>query len=334
MTQGNYIFRLFDIMEEFGEDTDVPLALIKSEQDPVRWFYFRHQEVDGVGAFYLAQKRQGVQIEIPRYRGAVPKTWQRFILAWRKFRTQTPAPVQWRHWQPSADGKVKKHSQALLGQLLTEDQTRQAQARAKQLNVTMNSLLLWSLNAAVAPVLTLPQAERAWGNTVNMRGQVAAEKITDNQSSIVTVVFSDEDSAVQLHGKIQALFNAGMQWGSWDFLSTVCRVGPNLVRKQIRRYYSNNNSQMGTFSNLGVWNWDVDSEQAPYMYFAPCCTRTAPIAAAAGTLNGRLSMTLGLHSFLQTSDQQIATCMNRWVALLLGTEPGVIAPVPEPAESA
>lgn len=331
MKQGNSIHRLFEIMEEFGEDTDLPWALVHDDIQPAHWCHFRHQDVDGLGLVYLAQKHQGVRIELPQYKGVVPSTWQRIALAWRKFRSRTPAPVRWRQWRPTSDGRVPRHSQTLRGHLLSEEQTQQVLAAARQHQVTLNTWLLWSLNAAVAPALTLDRGERAWGNTVNLRGQVPALKLTDNQSSIVTVVFDDQDSPAQLHARIQSLFNAGMHWGSWDFLDTVCRLGPNLVRKQIRRYYSSNNSQMGTFSNLGVLNWDVSAGQAPYMFFAPCSTRTAPIAAAAGTLNGRLSLTLGLHPFLQVSTSQIAALMDDWAAHLLGAADGFNVPAPAPA---
>lgn len=328
MNQGNFVHRLFDIMQEFGEDTDLPWALVHDDIQPDHWNYFRHQDVDGMGLVCLALQHQGVRIEIPRYKGVVPSTGQRFRLAWRKFRSSTPAPVRWRRWQAAPDGVVPRHSQTLRGQLLTEALTQQVLGAAKLNQVTLNTWLLWSLNAAVAPALTLDGGERAWGNTVNMRGQVPALKLTDNQSSIVTVVFNDSDTPTQLHQRIQALFSSGLHWGSWDFLNTVCRLGPNLVRKQIRRYYSSNNSQMGTFSNLGVLNWDVSEGQAPYMFFAPCSTRTAPIAAAAGTLNGRLSLTLGLHPFLQVSPQQIEAIMADWVKHLLAQTPAVSALAP------
>lgn len=318
MSQGNYIHRLFDIMEEFGDDTDVPWALVYDDQQPERWSFFRHQDVDGIGLFINALASQGVSIDIPLYKGDVPGTLQRVQLAWRKFRARTPAPVRWRQWQPSADGRVAKHSQLLRGRLLREAQTAQAIAAAKAQGVTLNSWLLWALNEAVAPVLTLPQPERAWGNTVNLRGQVKATSPTDNQSSIVTVVLREGDSARDVHANVQQLFQSGAHWGSWDFLGTICKVGPALVRKQIRRYYSSHNSQMGTFSNLGVWNWSTDNGEAPYMFFAPCCTRTAPVAAAAATLNGRMSLTLGLHPFLVATPAQLELIMTRWIELLTG----------------
>lgn len=326
MTQGNYLHRLFDIMEEFGDDTDIPWALMHDDGQPAQWFYSRHQEVDGMGCVYLAQKHLGVRVDVPEYKGAVPTTAQRFRLAWRKFRSKTPAPVRWRRWQPSADGRVEKHSQLLRGRLLDEAQTRAIINAAKASGITLNSWLLWSLNRAAAPLLTLDHGERAWGNTVNLRGHVPAARITDNQSSIVTVVFRDDDSPAQLHQHIQTLFNAGMQWGSWDFLNTICRFGPNLVRKQIRRYYGNNNSQMGTFSNLGAVNWDVSAGRPPYMYLAPPSTRTAPVAAFAGTFNGRLALVLGLHPFLQASDEEIDAILAAWVAGLRGESSTVSAP--------
>lgn len=334
MKQGNYIHRLFDIMEEFGDDTDIAWTLIRDDGPPAQWFFSRHQEMDGLGCIYLAQKHQGVRIEVPEYKGVVPTTWQRFVLAWRKFRSKTPAPVQWRQWQPSADGRVKKHSQLLHGRLLDVTRSKAVVAAAKAHGITLNSWLLWALNRAVVQVLALDQGERAWGNTVNMRGYVPADKITDNQSSIVTVIFHDADSAEQLHGRLQALFNAGMQWGSWDFLNTICRFGPNLVRKQIRRYYSSNNSQMGTFSNLGALSWEVTPDQAPYMYLTPPSTRTAPVGALAGTFNGRLALGLGLHPFFHATQEQIESIMAIWMTGLLGETPDVSALKPAPVATA
>lgn len=318
MSQGNYIFRLFDIMEEFGEDTDIPYAYVTSATAEPEWHYMRHQDVDGMGLFYRALRDQGVAIDVPQYNGEVPGRWQRFRLARQKFKAKTPAPVQWRHWQPGTDTRVVRHGHTLQGMLLTEAETAAAIARAKSLGVTLNTYLLWTLNQVTARALTVGNSERAWGNTVNLRGCVPASDIADNQSSIVTVAFNDDDSPTQLHQNIRDLLARGMHWGSWDFLSTVCRFGPNLVRKQIRRYYSSNNSQMGTFSNMGVWNWSTDKGAAPYLYFCPPCTRTAPVAAAAGTLNGRMSLTLGLHQFLGVDGEQGRVLLREWAQALLG----------------
>ena len=68
MKQGNYVHRLFEIMEEFGEDTDLPWALVHDDVQPAQWSYFRHRDVDGMGLVYLAQRQQGVQIDVPRYK--------------------------------------------------------------------------------------------------------------------------------------------------------------------------------------------------------------------------------------------------------------------------
>ena len=38
MTQGNHLHRLFDIMEEFGDDTDIPWALMHDDGQPAQWF--------------------------------------------------------------------------------------------------------------------------------------------------------------------------------------------------------------------------------------------------------------------------------------------------------
>ncbi|HVK98700.1 MAG TPA: hypothetical protein VM553_02765 [Dongiaceae bacterium] len=308
----HYIHRLFDIMEEFGDDPDVCYALVNGADEPVRWHFLRHQDVDGMGLFLHAARVQGIKLEVPKYSGVVPGTLQRVRYAWRKFRTRTPQPVQWRTWSPTPDGRVEKHSAMRLGRVLTAEQTQIILANAKRQQVTLNSFLLWALNAAVAQQLTVATTPRAWGNTINLRGAVPAESAEENQSSIITVVFDDADSPAQVHSTVRRLFDEGHHWGSWDFLSTICRFGPNLVRKQIRRYYGSNNSQMGTFSNLGVWNWDTASA-APYMYFCPPCTRTAPVAAAAGTLNGSLCLTLALHPFLCPGSELLELLLQDWV---------------------
>ncbi|MEZ5506639.1 MAG: hypothetical protein R3F38_11960 [Gammaproteobacteria bacterium] len=273
MSQGNYIYRLFDIMEEFGDDTDVPWALVYDDQQPQRWSFFRHQDVDGVGLFINAQASQGVSIAMPLYKGVVPGTLQRLQLAWRKFRTRTPAPVRWRQWQPSADGRVAKHSQLLRGRLLSEAQTAQAIAAAKAQGVTLNSWLLWALNEAVAPVLTLPQPERAWGNTVNLRGQVKAISPTDNQSSIVTVVIAGKVILPGMCMPTSSSCSSQCAWGSWFSQPIYGWTAESGAAWQIRRYYSSHNSQMGTFSNLGVWNWRTTDKVKRHAVFAPCSTR-------------------------------------------------------------
>lgn len=317
MSAGNYVYRLFDIMEEFGDDTDIPFAPVFSNDGPVQWQYIRHQDVDGMGMFYRAMRAQGVELELPQYVGPVPGRWQRVKGAWRKFKTRTPAPVQWKIWQPSGDGRAVRHANPTRGLMLSEQQTRDVIARAKQHDVTLNSYLLWALNKVAAAALTRGDTERAWGNTINLRGFVPAASVSDNQSSIITVVFRDSDGPAQLHRQIRQLYDQGAHWGSWDFLSTICRFGPGLVRKQIRRYYGNNNSQMGTFSNLGVWNWKTPEGVAPCLFFAPPCTRAAPVAACAATTNGHMTLTLSLHQFLQQDEQQVDALVQRWSQTLL-----------------
>ena len=312
----HYIHRLFDIMEEFGDDPDVAYARVQRNDEPVQWHFLRHQDVDGMGLFLRAMGEQGINIDVPRYAGTVPGRWQRVRYAWRKFRTRTLPPVQWRQWSPTADGRVAKHSALRRGRVLSAEQTLAILANAKRQQATLNSFLLWALNGAVAQQLTAAVTPRAWGNTINLRGAVPADSAEENQSSIITVVFDDQDSPAQLHKIIRDLFDAGHHWGSWDFLTTICRFGPNLVRKQIRRYYSGNNSQMGTFSNMGQWNWDT-AKAAPYLFFCPPCTRTAPVAAAAGTLNGCLSLTLALHPFLRPDDAMLENLLQGWVDRLI-----------------
>ena len=75
--------------------------------------------------------------------------------------------------------------------------------------------------------------------------------------------------------------------------------------------HGSNNSQMGTFSNLGVWSWD--SSAAPYLFFTPPCTRTAPIGAAAATFNGCLTLTLALHPFLRPDEAMLQNLLQGWV---------------------
>lgn len=308
----HYIHRLFDIMEEFGDDPDIAYAPVQSNGQALQWHFLRHQDVDGMGMFLQALRAQGVTLDVPRYSGDVPSTWRRVQYAWRKFRTRTPQPVQWKTWQPTPDGRVAKHAALRQGLVLTPEQTQAVLANAKRHQVTLNSFLLWALNRATAQSLTAAETPRAWGNTINLRGAVAADSEEENQSSIITVVFDDQDSPQRLHQIVRQLFDDGHHWGSWDFLSTICRFGPNLVRKQIRRYYGSNNSQMGTFSNMGVWNWDTSDGAVPYLYFCPPCTRTAPVGAAAGTLNGSLCLTLALHPFLRPDAALLALLLQDW----------------------
>lgn len=311
----HYIHRLFDILEEFGDDPDIAYAPVRGNDDPVHWHYLRHQDVDGMGMFLHALKQQGVSIDVPRYAGVVPGQLQRVRYAWRKFRTRTPQPVQWRQWTPTPDGRVAKLSTQRLGRVLSVEQTQAILANAKRQQVTLNSFLLWALSGAAAQQLTAANTPRAWGNTINLRGAVRADSVEENQSSIVTVVFEDADSPAQVHRIIRGLFDAGHHWGSWDFLTTICRFGPGLVRKQVQRYYGSNNSQMGTFSNLGVWNWDASA--APYLFFTPPCTRTAPIGAAAATFNGCLTLTLALHPFLRPDETMLQNLLQGWVDRLM-----------------
>lgn len=323
MSTHNYAYRLFDIMEEFGDDVYIPYKVFSDHESDVAWQYIHHRTLDGMGLLHTLTQEQGLTINIPQYQGTVPPWYKRIVLAHKKMRQKTPEPIKWKQWVPRdamlEDARFKNaphpHPKSILQ--LNKSQTADIVKQAKAHNVSMNAYPLWALNKVCKAHLVKAQPQVAWGNTINLRGQVPARTLVDNQSSIVTLLLNEGDTPEQVYETILQSYQEGAHWGCWDFLNTVCRLGPSLVRKRIKAYYSSNNSQMGTYSNLGKWTWNQGSATGPFIAALPPCTRSAPIAAVATTINDQIILSMGLHCFLEQTQDDIDTLLAHWAATML-----------------
>jgi hypothetical protein len=301
----------FAAMRDCGEDISIVYGQNNgsSAQAEPQWFELAHDKFDGIGGLAHLLREQGVRVDKPPGLRGDRLTWSRAI---RGFFAVLPAlkirQQQWRRFDAARKAGLRPVRDRVAWQLLTEEQTAQVVVAAKAAGVTVNTFLLFHLDAAVSAQLTLPSSNRLWMIPVNLRGAVTRP---DNflQMSFLAVDFDRDLSLSQLHAQIIGLQARACHWGSWMALHLGKLIGAAGLRRELRNRDKKNNGWTGIFSNLGAW--DVPGSGS--WIFCPPISRVHPVGAGCVTMNGRMALTTQLHDALGGDPQTSQALLAAWL---------------------
>jgi len=301
----------FEALSQQGENMDISFGFLHPPQTHPQWTFFSHTECDGIGGFSKALSREGVVLkEMPQLKELTRPHFFRKVLAYTRFLANARV-----HRTPWKNFDIPEHNNKSCGidtHYFETEQTETFKILAKKRNVTLNSLLLHSLNKAVSPQWTIQPVHNRWMIPINMRGGIKRSP-TSNQTSYLGVDLDQRDSIWEVHKKVLAQKESLAHWGALWGLYMGQWLGEKGVRKTLSRYSKKGHSWTGTFSNLGSWNVKSDL----ICFFCPPVTQGHPIGAGALTHHGKLALTLQLHPGLTTRFSQVQESMQAWKQHLL-----------------
>lgn len=280
-----------------------------SDHEEPRWFELRHEEFDGIGGFVHLLRSQGFRIDqLPFLRDDRLTLFRalRGLLAFipmAKMRRQ-----QWRQFDRTRKSRLLTGRDRVAWHIFTEEQTKKIISAAKAAGVSMNTYLLFHLDAAVASQLTAPSSIRRWCIPVNLRGAVSRPTELVSCVSYLGVDIGRDCSQRRLHQKIMRAKERGFHWGSWLGMIGGFLLGRDGMRRYFRTCEKKDHCWTGTFSNLGVWevpgsgNWFVTS-YIPRIY---------PVGAGSLMMNGRLSLTVRLHDGFGDDARTWKSLLESW----------------------
>ncbi len=275
----------------------------------VEWHFVSHIDCDGIGGLGRLLRERGIEI------GKLPDT---------KHPCRGVIAPLWKLWRDS--GKVVKCAaradwlalgcgtripEAVAWHLFTADETLEMVNRCRASGVTVNSFLLKQLDHAVLPGLAKPKSRIRWLVPVNLRGDVRYDDDTANHVSCVETCIAPDDSAEVIQADILHRLKRGehranhLLFMAGGFLSHEGKV--DLLRKERAK----RNGNIGSFSNLGVW--DANDASGDGWVFCPPVVSGQLLGAGCVTFQGRLGIAIQGHS---SAPAVVEGWMTRWLDLI------------------
>lgn len=308
----DWIAEMFAALRDCGENISIVFGqerALGAEGKP-RWFELPHDRYDGISALaHLLAEGGAAGGPLPELRG----DRFTFLRGLRGLLSVLPALAvrrqRWKsafHWtRPAGFLPVERR---MAWRLFTPEQTAQIIAAAKAAGVTVNSYLLFHLDRVVSDELVAPGAARRWMVPVNLRGAVTRPSVQAPHMSFFGVDLEGDVSPRAVQLRVDRLKQRGYHWGMWMMLHLGRLLGPDGMRKDIRKRERQKHGVTGMFSNLGCWH----VEGAGNWLFCPAITRVYPIGAGCVTMNGRMALAIQLHEALGRDLHCTWSLLNEW----------------------
>lgn len=322
----DWVAEFFCAMRDCGEDMSIVYGEKRgtSPHSEPRWFLLPHDKFDGMSGLGHLLREQGSPVDsLPVLRG------DRFSVLRAVRGLFAVLPVlgvmrrQWRKFDGSRQVGFLPAQERVAWKLFTVEQTQAIIAAAQAERVTVNTYLLYHLDAVVANSALSSAASRRWMIPVNLRGAVTREREDSPHMSFLAVDVHGDTSPRRIQSQITRLKERACHWGSWVALHIGRLVGAEAMRRDIRNREKKQHGWTGIFSNLGVWKVPDSGSWV----FCPAIARSYPVGAGCVTINGRMSLTLQLHDGFDENLQTTRKLLEAWA------EASLQEPVREPASS-
>lgn len=282
------------LLKDKGYDVNMYFNRISTSTNGVtttEWFSRCHSKSDGVGAFCdLQTNLTGINWKQPHNQKIskptkVKRAWQLLKYLW----SSRPIEYQWKH------NNQKRSEDFVTTMSFSEKSTAQLLSWAKQNKVSLNSLLLWSLDSVVRSLLLNHNQTRAWLIPVNMRGGIPLSNPSFNYTASINLRLENNLSIMDFDQSIKNLYSQGQQWGSWLYSNFSQYIPAPWVKRLFKNYKS---CWLGVFSNLGAWtdtHANPPSIQSVHWSAVSPATPFNPVAVVALTWNNQLTLSLRVH---------------------------------------
>ena len=305
----------FKAFEAIGDDIGILYGRIRRDSRNVEWFRVCHGECDGIGGFARLLRAHGSVIPaLPQARrpgrGILGPLWN----LWRN-RKRPPDVSDRRDWLPEGPG-LDGVPNPLAWHVFTEEETANLLAACRHQHVTVNSLLLKHLDAAIRPELGIPSARIPWMIPVNLRGDVRYRDDTENHVSSIDALVGPDDSAFRIHQEILQQLDRGEHRANFLLMELGGILSQGLKSRYLLRDRSRRRGNIGAFSNLGSWDARTTNDSGDRWLFCPPVVQGQRLSAGCVTYQKRLSLTMQSLPHPSTPPELVTLWMNRWAAAI------------------
>lgn len=307
----DWVAEVFSAQRDCGEDISIVYghASKPSNQARPQWFELQHNEFDGISGLACLLRRQGRRVDrLPELKGD-PLTFFRglqgvlSVLPEMKSRKR-----QWRRFDATRKAGFLPVTDRVAWHFLTVEETQAIARCAKAQGVTVNSYLLFHLDAVVKEKLAPPATSRRWMVPINLRGAVTRYLERAPHMAFLGVDIDTDSSPSQTQERIDQLRAKGYHWGVWSLMQAGWLMGKKGMRRDIQNREKAEHGWTGIFSNLGVWN----VEGAENWLFCPAISRVYPVGGGCLTMNGHMALTVQLHEVLCEDLQASQAILAAW----------------------
>lgn len=269
-------------------------GLVSQESHSVEWIFVSHTECDGIGGFARLLRERGMEPE------KLPETKipcrDVFGPLWNLIRTRTPKSecANRTDWSISDKTNSQKTTapKSAAWYVFSEQKTKTILQHCRDHKVTVNSFLLHHLDKAIRPEIRQPHLKIPWMIPVNMRGDINYPDDTENHVSCVEATIAHDDSPQTIHQQILQ----SLQRGEHRAIHILLRCGKFLSHSTKVKFLNKDRSKptgnIGSFSNLGVWDSDEKFPTKDTWLFCPPVVTGQLLAAGCVTFQNQLSITM------------------------------------------
>lgn len=297
----------YSVARERGINDIFTFARADTATGEIEYHRFSHAEMDGVGAMGRLLRERGFHLpQLPETKHTRrPPRFARPLILFRALMASGPSEVDWLDRDPTRPGDP--HSFSWL--TFAREETRRFAECCQARGVSKNALLLEAANQILLSELVQGDRPGKWVFPVNLRGAVRKSCDTANHSTAIAIVANKNTNAENIDQQIRYSLKSGVHWAAWWLLNIGRIIGRRGVRL-LSRSSEKNSHWLGTFSNMGEWPPPGSTTTAlnpneVWMAVAPG-TKNYPITFVCLTWNGRLTLTLKLHSSI-CSDRTLPT---------------------------
>ena len=311
------------IFKEMGECIDMTFGRVHLDTGQIDWLHRPHNISDGVGAFTDLLNMDGNRItEQPLMKpGKKPGFFKRLMLLFQHIRNMPERVYAWKYYRPEQRGV----GTCLAYTLFDRDACRALLDYARTQKASLNSVLLWTLNDIICDTLmTETPEETVWTIPLNLRGGASDGNTSSNVTASISLRVPAAPELGYIDDKIKSIYQQGVHWGAWLMSNMTAVVG-----KRGFRYLAEHSKPrwVGVFSNVGSWPppnhpYPID-DNITYMG-APPVTALLPVTCCSMTWNGRMILTLQLHSSISNDiadTEKVIQAWTRKLAQLAGLRP-------------
>lgn len=305
----------FETLEDMGEFIGIRFGRVDVETDEVEWVFRSHKEFDGIGGFADIFREKGIDL------APLPKITHPYPLSWVPLIKSLPAYMKPRRalsWGAIKRGEPASEigpPSAVGWHVFSEADTFKIRQASRAQGVSVNSFLMKHLDRAIRPSLSDPSEAIPWMIPVNLRGKIEQSTDSANHSSYVAIKINSYDGVRDVHDSIHQRLRKGEHWANWKSYEISKGLPDKQKRDLIDSYRAMSQWNIGSFSNLGVWDQECQIRDqycsAPWL-FAPPVLRCQLIGAGCVTYQNRLSLMIQAHPELSTSEDFAAFWMYRW----------------------
>lgn len=290
--------RIFRVEKKLGRGDLITLVQVFSD-GRVSKNSFAHEFYDGLGALREESKNwSGAQVELPLFRLKNSTSLKAIWSGIRGLKEDLSSSVtHWKHLNPDAP-YTPDH---LAFRILTRETSAHILQYSREQRLSVNTLLLYAINEVIAEqLLAKDQIDCRWLIPINMRRTQEEQQKTNNHTSSIGLRFNRCATPSELESLYRNSLNKWRALSAHALNRTSAYLSEEYLLRLARRRAASN-SWIGSFTNLGVWNFPTVSDKNTLWPCAvsiapPAGTPCFPVGVGIMTWQGHVSMSLRLHS--------------------------------------